>query len=493
MTAVVDADCIRAAQFPPDVDVATVLRPIRSPSWETSAAWRRQITEKSPLLFACTYLGAHLRQQDTGLVSFSWMHLDLCTSAQRWIKPGPLRDAWVGPREIGKSFWLLLALPLWALAHGHKRFYLAFANIDTQAKVHLKNLLKELRENDLLLHDFPDLALVRGQSSSDLVVLRGGATIAARGMGETSLGIRSGSDRPGLIVGDDLEKGEVDNSPEQVEKNRSRLLRNILPMNVRGVVQVTGTTTMHDSLIHGFVHAAKGRPEGEWVTAARFTPRYYPPISDDGTLLWPQQWSAEWLAAEAEADPIGYELNYLNDPLPPRDRTYWTPGMFQYDPRFPIADRVLHIDIAVTTRATSDYTAMTLAARDASRQRALIEKVEWGRWTMPQLRERIWSWCEPLRVKPLVTVEANQGGDTLLHSLSPWPAGVEFKTVRSDVPKKTRIEAAHSHYHRRAVWHPWPLEDYEAELCRWPRGKNDDVPDSAAGALAWAFPVGRTR
>jgi hypothetical protein len=100
--------------------------------------------------------------------------------------------------------------------------------------------------------------------------------------------------------------------------------------------------------------------------------------------------------------------------------------------------------------------------------------------------------CEPLRVKPLVRVESNQGGNTWLDSLAPWPMDVKYETCKAGRASKTdRIKWAHAHYHRRAVWHPQKLRA-EAELLRWhPRVAHDDVPDSISGALEWAFPVVR--
>ncbi|HEY9413642.1 MAG TPA: hypothetical protein VIQ30_02680, partial [Pseudonocardia sp.] len=74
-------------------------------------------------------------------------------------------------------------------------------------------------------------------------------------------------------------------------------------------------------------------------------------------------------------------------------------------------------------------------------------------------------------------------------SLAPWPVGVTVELTHPRAPKAVRIGWALKHYTRRAVWHPWPLEEFQAELCRYPRGKFDDIPDSLAGALEWAFPV----
>ncbi len=483
-------DLIREIEFPDGVDRRQVLRDLNTETWRVNADYRRNITRASPLLFSIVYMDRRLRQQDSRLLSFSQLHLDLCTAARRWVKPGPCRDAWVAPREAGKSAWMFGVLPLWALAHGWKKFFLAFSHIDNQARGHLTNMLGELRSNELLLSDFPGLAPLRGQASASRTVLAGGATLASRGMGGTSLGIQSATGaRPDLIVGDDLEPGEVDNSPAEVVKNRSRLLRNILPMNTRAVVQLTGTVTMHGSLVHDLVDAAKGRDANPWVQAQGFVPHYYPALLEDGTSLWPQRWSVAELERMRDEDPHGYALNYDNDPLPDSELTYWKPEMFQFDRRFPTVARVLHIDVAVTTKSTSDYTVLTLLGQDSSRQRALVEDVRWGRWTAPEIRDQIHDMCGPLRVKPLVRVEASQGGDTWLDSLAPWPAGVQYELTRPTAPKAVRIGWALKHYHRRAVWHPWPLEEFQAELCRYPRGPHDDVPDCLSGALEWCFPI----
>lgn len=494
MTALADtAEAARAAEFPPGVDVAAVLAPMRHSAWTTSADYRRTITRLSPLAWSLTYFGPRIRNSSTGAISFSPMHLDMCQAARRWIRGGAYRDAWIAPRESGKSVWQLRLLPLWALAHGHRNFFVAFANIEKQARVHLRNVVDELRDNELLLHDFPGLRITKG-GASDVMRLDGGAAIAARGMGETSLGLLAGAHRPDLIAGDDLEKGEMDNSDEQVRQNRARLLQNIVPMNSRnGVIQVSGTVTRYNSLIHEFVHAAKGRPGGEWVRGNGFEPRYYSPVLPDGTSMWPQQWPIEWLQAEEARNPHGYALNYLNDPGPPSEQVFWTDDLWQYDERFPVAARVLHVDPATTTNANSDYTALAMVAVDAPRRRALVEELIWGKWSAPEIHDRIHELCGQVRVKPLVRVESSQGGDTWLHSLGPWPVGVKYETTRPTAPKNDRIRAAHAHYYRRAVWHtsPGAASRFERELVRWhPRVAHDDPPDALAGALAWAFEGG---
>ena len=488
-------------EFPAWVDRATVLRPLRTETWRRSAAYRRGITRTSPLLFAITYMPHRIRHPETGGISFIRMHLEMCALARRWpnIPPEQL-CSFVGARGSGKTTWPFQILSSWALGHEHSSNFLAFSYTADQARgTHLKNLINELKTNELLRYDFPGLIPKRGQSSIERTVLENGSTVAAFGMMETSLGWQDAQGRrPKILVGDDLEPGKAKNSLDEVERNQSRLRDNVLPMgNRRAAIWVTGTTTMHNSLVHGFVHAAKGRPEGEWVHRLGFQPHHYPALDERDESWWPQQWSTEQLRAMRDADPESFALNYQNDPQPPADMTFWTPEIFRYNSRFPTVDRVLYLDLAETTGPNSDYTAMVLLGVDAARGQACVEDVDWGRWTDPEIRERIHDLCRPFeRHKPLALLERNRGGTNRLDSLAPWPEGVRYDTVHHNgVPKDVRIRRAHTHYYRRSVWHAYRpgesarFDAFERELCRWGRAKHDDVPDALAGALEWAFPV----
>lgn len=479
-------------EFPPWVDKAAALKPLRTETWRRSKAYRLDATRTSPLRFAITYMPHRLVHPVTGRISFIPMHWEMCVAARAWMTPGQQLRSFVAPRGSGKTTWPFQILPPWALGHEHAANFLAFSYTAGQArKTHLRNLLNELKTNELLRHDFPGLIPKRGQSSLERTVLENNATLAAFGMTETSLGWQDARGRrPRIMIGDDLEPGDK-NTLDEVERNKFRLLHDVLPMgDGRAVVWVTGTTTMHNSLIHGFVHAAKGRPAGEWVHRVGFEARHWPALDELGESWWPQNRSAEALRELRDADPYGFDLNYQNDPQPDADMTFWTSEIFQYDPRFPVADRVLYIDPAETTGPESDYTALVLLGRDASRQKACVEQVAWGRWTDPEIRTRIHDFCAPLRIKPQVQIEGNRGGTTRLDSLAPWPEGVKYEMVRHDgTPKASRIRRGHSLYYARKVWHSDQLPKFEAELCRWPRSKHDDVPDAAAGALEWAFPV----
>lgn len=173
---------------------------LNTPAVDVSAEYRVAATEKSPMRFALTYLSHHLVSSRND-ISFSEFHLDSVRTAKGWRRPVMARDAWIAPRGAAKSTWYLLVLPLWALCHGHRSFFLSFSYTEQMAARQLHTLRRELYSNELLLSDFPEMRPARGKGSQDnaTMVVSSGATIATAGLGGTTLGIKSGSARPDLI------------------------------------------------------------------------------------------------------------------------------------------------------------------------------------------------------------------------------------------------------------------------------------------------------
>jgi phage terminase large subunit-like protein len=490
-----------AVIFPSGVDGRRVLGPLNHPLWAqpgpNGRAYRVEVTRRSPVRFALTYLSHYLRQQETGVLSFSSFHLDLARSAIRWIEPVSYRDAWVAPRGASKSVWLYLILPLWALAHKHRRFFLSFSANGSQATGHLGHIRREIDVNELLLADFPDLApaTFRGARNTHQTVTASGATLATRGMGETSLGLRSSSDRPDLIIGDDLEPGEADYTPAAKEKQLRRLVNNIFPMGAKStVVQITGTVTMYESIMHDTVLHVLGRKSAPWIVESTppFECHYYPPIitDPDGSRrsLWPQRWSLAEL--EAMEGTRQYDLNYRNDPSPgsTSGSAYWNDDLIRYRPPFIPTRRGLFIDVAVTKKASSDYTALVVVGSDKEGRRASVEHAEAGRLSGAQIRERIWRWGQRYpETLQLVRLESNQGGDIWKEILNPLPHTVELQLQPESKSKRARTMDALDHYEAMAVWHHRPLSALEDQLKAWPNVKNDDLIDAVSAGIQWAL------
>lgn len=493
--------------FPDGVDGLDYLRPLRHSAWAAapsspgSTAYRRAVTRECPIRFALTYLRPSITDRHTGVISFSVAHLDLAAMARGWMAPAPSLHGVVLPRGAGKSTWLLRILPLWALAHGHRRFLLAVSLTAEQAELHLAGIRGDLARNRRLLADFPELARRRGPGASDTkrTVTMSGATLAARGLGGSSLGIKSDDDRPDLIVGDDLEPDAAKHTADRKRAIESLVVNSILPMGDRTTATVlAGTTTMARSLMHDVVLAAlpEGDPAREvapWIAAHRLRPLYWPPILDEGTdrerSMWPARWSLAELRHRRETAPQDYALNLANRPEEAGARGYWRRDLLVYNPRREIVRRVLYADVATTNNRRSDLTALVMVGVSRDGRRAVVEYAAAGRWWGRDLLDRMWRLTEamPSTLREWV-VETNQGGDRWREILAPLPAGVTLDTEHVSGSKRSRIEEALAHYQRGAVEHAMPLDQLERQQLAWtPAADEDDLLDALAGALRRAF------
>ncbi|MEV8439151.1 hypothetical protein AB0425_17390 [Actinosynnema sp. NPDC051121] len=473
---------------------------------------RRALTRYSPLLFALLYLSHHLRgPADDDPITLSEFHVQIAEEAKRWAlptsEPRADRDAWVLPREAGKSTWLFLILPLWAAAHGHRKFVAAFADAGGQAEKHLLSFKRELDTNTLLRVDFPDLCRPgrrpSGTTESDtkeMYLAASGFVFAAKGVDAKSLGLKIGRRRPDLLICDDIEPDESNYSGYQKEQRLATLQNAILPLNIRARVVVSGTTTMPGSIIHDLVKTVTepDEPPARWVTEERFRVHYYPPILIDEATgarrsLWPEKWPLPWL--ESIEGTRGYRLNYLNDPMA-RDGDYWTDeDIVHSDELLPsLTHCLLSVDPAGKAKARSDYTGLAVVGYSSYHRRCTVldawqVKLPPGR----QLRARALAILEQYPEIKGIVVEDNNGDDVWTESVF-VDMPVRVKPVHQSEPKEVRAARLLGRYQRapkrlagRApheldrlplVVHAKRIPVAEEQMVAFPRGANDDIVDA---------------
>jgi hypothetical protein len=495
-------------EFPPWVNSAAIVRPLLNPAiteerWSPGGAeLRRRATRWSPLHFALVYLMDYFRDQRTGVVSFADGHLDMFTRVADWADgQGCHCFACVAARKFGKSTTTTFAGPAWALCHRHHTFFALFSNTVDLAVVNHTRRLVDLfdasnRASELLLRDYPHMVPLKG-GGPKRTVFRGGATIAAGGVMDKTLGMVERNERPTLIGADDMLPGKAMTNRENVEKVKARLTTDIWPMNDEADKFVSGTMFDRGDFADDIVRIATGeRPRsddrGRWLTSRGFECLYYRPI-------WPQRgWPTAAMVQLREQSPVNYALQYEPDLLGEVEQdTYFTDELFAAR-RFPVAGmrpiaRAIFTDHAVTRRAGADKTAIAVLSFDG--RRVFVEHAESDRYDMRQVAARIYQLAADLADQGMAAAtvlgwEENQGGEALADTFADaygLPAGLKLRPFGVGANKAARIKALHSAYAEHKVFHPVELPAFEAQAVAWRPGASgpgvDDMLDAVSAGV----------
>lgn len=494
---------------PPGFPLRQYLGKLNNDALRVSSAYRRAVCRLDPLMWALVYFPSHLRAPETdGQLSFCQFHVDMADAAKRWVHsdlgPAEVRDAWIAPRGAGKSSWSFLILPAWALAFGHRKLIAAYAHNSSQTRRHLSNLKREFETNELLRRDFPELVTPASKRGGGTVAdtqesyfAKSGVAILAHGIDSQTLGTKVGSQRPDLALLDDVEPDGSNYSLHQKEKRLETIRNAIFGLNDRCVVQMLGTVTMADSLMHDLVRVHLGQKDVDWVREERIRTHYYAPILTDGDgserSMWPQRWSLEYLKSIEHTR--AYSLNFLNQPVNPGG-TFWKRTDFSYDcPRL-VDERVLAVDPAVSRKDTSDDSGVAVVAYSHGARRAVVELATGLRATPAELRERVHQLCRANPTIRTVLVECNQGGELWESVFSPLPGGAKLVLTRSSASKAERFAKALDAYQRGLVRHSRAHVELEDQMCAFPRGARDDIVDATCAAIDFFLrdlPVGVAR
>lgn len=480
---------------------------------DVASKLRQELTRDDPLMFALVYLTKHLIGTD-GRPSLSEVHEGWIGYALTWdgeAGPGEERDAFVAPREMGKSTWFFLLLPMWAAATKRVRFAAAFADSAAQAEGHLSTFKLELDTNELIRKDYPDLCRAarrpKGGNVSDnraMLHTASGFVFAARGIDSGNLGMKVGELRPDLLILDDVEPGESNYSAYQVEKRLGTLTDVVLPLNVRARVCLVGTVTMPGSIVHQLVRHAKGEELRPWVKDEQWRVHHAMPIltDEDGERrsVWPEKWPLPYLLGIEHTR--SFAKNFLNEPTA-TDGDYWRPEHF--DPYLgeegeaaawvACTVALLSIDPAVTTSTSSDYTGLSVVggvpAAQGRRSSAVVFHAERVRARGEQLRSRALSLLERFPDITTILVESNQGGELWLDVFHHMPVPVKIK--HNTEKKEVRAAQAVSRYEAGRVRHARPLPEAEQEMCGFPKAPHDDIVDSISNAVNRLLPRAKKR
>lgn len=175
---------------------------------------------------------------------FSPMHEDFMRS-ERDVQRKGKREVIAAPRGHAKTTFKMLFKALHAIVYGYEPFILVIGHSTSEAEEKVRSILDELENNERLMQVFGPLAPRRGHYKGmgrwgkKKFVTENGVMIMAKSQGQQVRGLKHGTNRPTLIICDDVESPEAVLSPEQRSKQRDWFYKDVLKCG-----QIDGSTNV---------------------------------------------------------------------------------------------------------------------------------------------------------------------------------------------------------------------------------------------------------
>jgi len=273
-------------------------------------------------------------------------------------------SAVVAFRGSAKTTIMTTSFPIWAITGMlQKKFVLILSQTQQQARLHLTNIKRELENNDLLKEDIGPFEEFSDEWAANSIVLKNyGARIVAASTEQSIRGIKHGRFRPDLVICDDVEDLNSVKTREGRDRTFSWLTGEVLPIgDDHTKVVIVGNLLHEDCLLMRLKqHFEAGKMNGRFLSV--------PLISEDDQIAWPGRYP-DMAAIEKQKQSIGNEAawyrEYLLRIIADADRVVQREWIQYYDALPPTTGRgndfnyaALGVDLAISEKASADYTAM---------------------------------------------------------------------------------------------------------------------------------------
>ncbi|MDQ0174389.1 phage terminase large subunit [Bacillus chungangensis] len=166
------------------------------------------------------------------------------------------RIAWAASRGHAKSAYLSNAFPTHEIVYRKRKMILIISETNAGSKKFIKWVSDQLKYNLKLREDFGVLLHEQKtrntKDSEEAFLTTTGIKMEATSLGMQIRGFRNGNQRPDLIILDDLESRDSNNTPELRQKAKDWLNQDLMPAYdpTQTAVIFMGTLVHHDSLLN---------------------------------------------------------------------------------------------------------------------------------------------------------------------------------------------------------------------------------------------------
>lgn len=317
------------------------------------------------------------------------------------------------PRGFGKTTMITTLYVLHGICYAREQFIVILSATSSQAIQILETVKRELRENQKLLADFPEVAWPRSRPWKDTdIKTPNSIRVLALSSGQQIRGRKHGHSRPTLVIADDLETAKARFSPELREQLKEWFNQAVLKAgDQRTNYLFLGTLYHPHSLLAEYVEpeshplwqkrvykaiiAWSKHPElwAQWrrifhgkdaYKAARgrkAATQFYEDqkaLMDEGVqLVWPEGYTYLALMELYEDDPVSFNCELQNEPINPRDCHFNVLEYLHWDDQHPSLEALVqalgprHVEFYGACdpsmgkdRQRGDYTAVAILAKD---------------------------------------------------------------------------------------------------------------------------------
>ena len=222
---------------------AILTRPIAGKS-DPVSSYYREACRYDYRLFVRHFFNAHIYGE------FSEMHDHFIDEDSKSQQIRGVKRAIAAPRGNAKTTFKTLIKPIHGIVYGYESFILVIGYSGTDARDKVRDIRDELMENELLKQVYGDL-IPKNAAASDFKTTTG-IRVAGRSRGKAIRGIKSGKDRPSLIILDDIESLQSTNTPEQRLKTKNWFQKDVIGCcrtDKTTNIDLVGTIIHEDSLL----------------------------------------------------------------------------------------------------------------------------------------------------------------------------------------------------------------------------------------------------
>ena len=342
--------------------------------------------------------------------------------------------------------------------------------------------------------------LVGGDWTQADIVTRNNVRVKALGSGQKIRGINHLTKRPTDIIMDDFESENNTATAEMRHKLKDWVVGAVEPsLDDDGILTFIGTIVHQDSVLYGL------------QSAPGYKTLFYRALQDDGTALWPEKRSAQWLEAkrsQLEAMGLGHMFwqEYQNTPRNPNEQSYLESDLRYYEGdivlkpdgpwlRIQLADGTAEekpvntfvgVDLSISSRG--DYNVILILAVDEDENMYVVDYYR-ARAEPDKVIDELFRFHA--RYAPtffvIETTAYQQAIVTFLNrEMVSRNTFLGVREVKPRTAKDVRLQAMQPMVKANKLYLKRGHVELVDELVNFPKARNDDVMDALHNAFMYA-------